>query len=137
MLTYDFQISPWAPSIFFQKCMVGGFSLKIKDGLKWFRQFLRTYNILVTLHEKPYFPGSGISWKAQKDQTNITFTSPFWLKKRSYSNKRKAQNKNFLVAENMNFSVISKYHLFINFLSQKRLHFPSWKSSKQELFINW
>ena len=81
MLTYDFQISPWAPSIFFQKCMVGGFSLKIKDGLKWFRQFLRTYNILVTLHEKPYFPGSGISWKAQKDQANITFTSTFWLKK--------------------------------------------------------
>ena len=36
-----------------------------------------------TLHKKPYFSGSGISWKAQKDQLNITFTSTFWLKKRS------------------------------------------------------
>ena len=26
-----------------------------------------------TLHEKPYFPGSRISWKAQKDQVNIIF----------------------------------------------------------------
>ena len=33
------------------------------------------------LHKKPYFPGPGISWKAQKDQVNITFTSTFWLKK--------------------------------------------------------
>ena len=37
-----------------------------------------------TLHEKPYFPGPGISWKAQKDQVNIIFPSAFWLKKRSY-----------------------------------------------------
>ena len=28
---------------------------------------------LVSLDEKPYFPGSGRSWKAQKDQVNITF----------------------------------------------------------------
>ena len=126
MLTYDFQISPLAPSIFFQKCMVGGFSLKIKDGLKWFRQFLRTYNILVTLHEKPYFPGSGISWKAKKDQANITFTSTFWLKKRPYSHHRKAQNKNF--------SVISKYHLSSNFFSQKTATFSITEKLKTRTF---
>ena len=33
----------------------------------------------VVLHEKPYFPGSGISQKAQKDQVNIIFTSTFCL----------------------------------------------------------
>ena len=48
----------------------------------------------------------------------------------------KAQSKNFLVAQNMNFSVISKYDLSSNFLSEKRPHFPSLKSSKQEHFSN-
>ena len=37
-----------------------------------------------SLHEKPYFPSPGISWKAQKDQVNIIFPSTFWLKKRPY-----------------------------------------------------
>ena len=37
---------------------------------------------LVALHEKPSFPGSGISWRAQKDQVNTTCTSTFWLKER-------------------------------------------------------
>ena len=87
-----------------------------------------------SLHNKLYFLGSGISWKAQ-DQTNITFTSTFWLKKAA-SHHRKAQNKNFLIAQNMNFSVISKYDPSSNFLSEKRPHFPSLKSSKQEHFSN-
>ena len=33
------------------------------------------------LHEKPYFPGTGIAWKAQKDQVNSIFTSTLWIKK--------------------------------------------------------
>ena len=37
-----------------------------------------------SLHEKPYFPSPRLSWKAQKDQVNITFPSTFWLKKRPY-----------------------------------------------------
>ena len=43
-------------------------------------------------------------------------------------NQRKVQNKKF--------SVISKYHLSINALAQKRPHFSSPKGSKQELFSN-
>ena len=31
---------------------------------------------------KSYFPGPGISWKAEKDQVNIIFPSPFCLTKR-------------------------------------------------------
>ena len=88
------------------------------------------------LHEKPYFPGPGISWKTQKKQVDIIFTSSFWLKKDRILHHRKVQNKNFSVAQNKNFSVISKYHLSINFLSQKRPYFPPLKSSKQELFSN-
>ena len=81
--------------------------------------------MIFTLHEKPYFPGPGISWKAQKGQVNIIFPSTFWLKKDSISYHQKVQNKNF--------SVTNKYHLSINFLTQKRQYFPSLKSSKEEL----
>ena len=70
-----------------------------------------------------------------KDQANIIFTSTFWLKK-SIFHHQKVQSKNFLAAQNNNFSVISKYHLSINFLSQKKTYFPSPKSSKQERFSN-
>ena len=84
--------------------------------------------LFLTLHEKPYFPGPGISWKAPKDQADIIFTSAFCLKKDRISNHRKVQNKDF--------SVNSKNHLSINFLSQKRPYFPFPKSSKEELFSN-
>ena len=57
------------------------------------------------LHEKPYFPGPGISQKTQRYQVNITFISTFWIKKDCISRHRKAQNKNF--------SVISKYLISI------------------------
>ena len=36
------------------------------------------------LHEKPYFPGPGISRKTQKYQVNIIFISILWNKKRLY-----------------------------------------------------
>ena len=80
-------------------------------------------NKILTLHKKPSFPSPRISWKAQKDQVNITFTSTFWLKKDRIFHHRKAQNKNL--------SVTSKYHLSINFLPQKIPYFPSPKNSKQ------
>ena len=31
----------------------------------------------LSLHRKLYFPDPGISWKAQKDEVNIIFTSTF------------------------------------------------------------
>ena len=68
-------------------------------------------------------------WKAQKDQENFIFPSTFWLNKNRISHHRKVQNKKF--------SVTSKYHLSINFFTQKNPpYFPSPKSSKQELFSN-
>ena len=81
---------------------------------------------IYSLHEKPYFPSPGISWKAQKDQVNIIFPSTFWFKKYPISHLQKVQSENF--------SVISNYHFSINFLAQKRPHFPSPDSSKQDLF---
>ena len=48
-----------------------------------------------SLPEKTYFRGPGISWKAQKEQENLTFTSAFWLKKDRISHNQKVQNKNF------------------------------------------
>ena len=71
--------------------------------------------MIFTLHEKPYFPSPGISWKAQKGQ----------VRKDRISHHQKVQNKTFLVT--------SKYHLSINFLTQKRPYFSSPKSSKEEL----
>ena len=64
------------------------------------------------MREKPYFPSPGISWKALKDQVNIIFQSTFWLKKGRISHHQKVKNKNF--------SVTSKYHFSINFLTQKK-----------------
>ena len=49
----------------------------------------------MSLHGKPYFPGSGISWKAQKDQVNITFTSTFWLKKTVFPITEKLKTRTF------------------------------------------
>ena len=79
-----------------------------------FHPFVQEHHLccLITLREKPYFPCPGISWKAQKDQVSIIFPSTFWLKKRPYFPSPKSSNKNF--------SVISKYHLSINFLAQKK-----------------
>ena len=77
------------------------------------RFFIPHYQALC---KDPYFSRPGISWRAQKNQVNII------------SHHRKVQNKNF--------SVTSKYHLSINFLTQKRPYFPSSKSSKQGLFSN-
>ena len=70
-------------------------------------QFHKNFSFYIqTLHEKPYFPGPRISWKAQKNQVNITFSSTFWLKKDriEISKDRKVQDKNL--------SVTSKYNLF-------------------------
>ena len=39
---------------------------------------------LDSLLKKPYFSGPGVSWKAQKNQLNITFPSTFQLKQRPY-----------------------------------------------------
>ena len=72
----------------------------------------------ISLHERPYFQSPGISRKSQKDLVNIIFH--LWLKRDRISHLRKVQNKDF--------SVISKYHLFINFSSPKIL--------KQDLFSN-
>ena len=73
----------------------------------------RLYNFVyhLKLREKPYFPSPGISLRARKDQVNIIFPSNFWFKKGRISHHRKVQNKDF--------SVISKYHISINFLAQK------------------
>ena len=49
-----------------------------------------------SLHEKPYFPSPGISWKAQKDQVNIIFPSTFWLKKRPYFPSPKSSKQELL-----------------------------------------
>ena len=65
---------------------------------------------LKTLHEKPYFPGPGVSWKAQKGQVIISFPSTILAqKKNAFSIFEKFKNRNF--------SVISKYHLSINCLA--------------------
>ena len=79
-----------------------------------------------SLHEKPCFLSPAISWKAKKDQVNIIFPSTFWLKKRLYSHHWKVQNKNF--------SLTSKYHLSISFLTQKKTVFPTTEKFKTRTF---
>ena len=68
--------------------------------------------MLMKLHEKPYSPSPAISWKAKKKRkVSVIFLLSFWLKKRPYLESLKSSNKNF--------SVINKYHIYMNFLSQK------------------
>ena len=120
----------------------------------------------LTLHEKLYFPGPGISWTVQKAKVDITFASTLWLKKTVFpitemfktrtfwqpitKNFQQSVNiifpssfclkkdriSHYIKVQNQNFLVISKYQLFINFLPQKRPHFPFPKSSKQKFFSN-
>ena len=90
----------------------------------------------ISLHEKPYFPGPGIYQKAQRDQLNIIFPSTFWVKERPNFLTPKSLKQKLFKAQNMNFPVISKYHLFIKFLTQKRPYFLSPENSKQELSSN-
>ena len=67
-----------------------------------------------TLHEKPHFPGPGISWKAKKSQVNIIFPSTFWLKKYQIFHPEKFQNKNFFVISKHGIlKKISSYRFFI------------------------
>ena len=113
--------------------------------------------IRITLREKPYFPGPGISKKAQKDHVNIIFPLTFWLKKHRISFHRKVQNKNFSVTskyhfsinfltqkkdrisnhrkvQNKNFPVISKYHISVNFLAPEKTVFPISEKAKARPF---
>ena len=110
-----------------------------------------------TLREKPYFPSPTISWKAQKDQVNIIFSSIFWLKKRPYfpSPRRSKQElhinqyissfhqlldskkdriSHHRKVQNKNFSIISKYYLSINFLALKKTVFPIPEKIKTRTF---
>ena len=79
-----------------------------------------------SLHEKPYFPSPGISWKAQKalkaQEVNVIFPSTLWLKKRSCFPSPKGSKQEL--------SVISKYHLSINLLAQKKTVCPISKKIK-------
>ena len=67
------------------------------------------------LHEKPYFPSPGTSWKAQKDQVNTIFASDFWLIKDRIPHLRKDQNKNFSVISKHSIPCYKKYHLIVFF----------------------
>ena len=116
-----------------------------------------TYITAHTLREKPYFPSPTISWKAQKDQVNIIFSSIFWLKKRPYfpSPRRSKQElhinqyissfhqlldskkdriSHHRKVQNKNFSIISKYYLAVNVLAQKKTVFPIPENIKTRTF---
>ena len=54
------------------------------------------YQMVLTLHEKPYFPSPRISWKVKKDQVNIICPSNFWMKKRPYFQSPKRSKQELL-----------------------------------------
>ena len=113
---------------------------------------------ILTLHEKLYLPGPILSWRAQKDQVNITFTSTFWLKKTVFPITEKLKTRTFQQPvsiifpstfclkkirifhpwkiQNSNILVISNIMFSPTFVSKKRPHFPFPKSWKQEPFSN-
>ena len=123
----------------------------------WKTAFKKFEVIYLTLRKKPYFPSPGIWWKAQKGQVNIIFPSTFWLKKRPYfpspkSSKQELLSNQYISSfhqlldlkkdrishhqkvQNKNFSVISKYHLSINFLDEKKTVFPIPEKIKTRTF---
>ena len=68
---------------------------------------------------KIVFPRSSNIMKSSKRTSKHYLYINFLAKKDFIFHHRKAQSKNFLVAQTKNFSVISKYHLSIDFLSKK------------------
>ena len=53
------------------------FLINFKKSILAFTLILDFLGIETALHQKPYFPNPGISWKAKKYQVNIIFPSPF------------------------------------------------------------
>ena len=83
---------------------------------------------ILTLHEKLYLPGPILSWRAQKDQVNITFTSTFWLKKTVFPITEKLKTRTFQQPVSIIFPS--------TFCLKKIPYFPSLKNSKQQHFSN-
>ena len=81
----------------------------------------------IPLHEKPYFENLGISWKVQKHQVNVIYSSTFLAR-------RKDRISHHQKAENKNFPVISKYHLSSRFWLNKRPYLTSRKKFKTSTF---
>ena len=69
----------------------------------------------MTTKRKTVFPRSWNIMESPKKSSRYYRYINFLAKKDCISHHRKFQNKNFSAAQNKNFSVISKYHLFINF----------------------
>ena len=55
---------------------------------------LQSLKLKVALREKPYLPGPGMSWKTQKDEANVIFSSTFWLKKNAFPIAEKLKTSN-------------------------------------------
>ena len=86
-----------------------------------FKSYMAISRLTVALHEKPYFLSSGISWKAKKDQVNIIFPSTFHHQLPSFHRllgSKRDRISHYRKVHNKNISVISKYHLYINFMAQ-------------------
>ena len=111
--------------------------LKQESDLCVFLETIQCSEVAITAR-KTVFPRLWNIMESSKRPTKYYLYINFLAKKKDrISDHQKAQHKNFSEAQNMSFSVISKYDLSINFLSHKRPHFPSRKSSKQELLGNW
>ena len=86
------------------------------------------YNVITA--PKQYFLSPGISWKAQKYQTNTIFPSTFRTKNRSnFPSQRSSKQEFFPYSVNMVFHpCLRKYHL-IGFLRTERSSFSVLKTS--------
>ena len=81
------------------------------------------------------FPRSWNIMESSKRPSKYYLYINFLPKKIPYFPSLKSSNKNFSVTQNKNFSVISKYHLSINFLLQKDSIFHPGKVQNKNISV--
>ena len=92
--------------------------------------------IIITrlMHKKPYFQSSGVSWKAQKDEVNIIFSSTFWLKTRPcFPSPKSSKQEIFSVIRKHGIPRYRKNHLIIFWGTENTL---SWFLKHHARFVN-
>ena len=75
------------------------------------------------LHQKPYYACPWISWKVKKYQTNIIFSSNFWIKNTVFPISEKFNTRNFQQSVNMVFH--AKENIISTFWIKTKLYYPS------------
>ena len=100
--------------------------LQYQRKLKWPSKY-HLFNSFLAVEETVFPIAKNFKTKIFQESVNAIFLLTFWFKKDLISHPRTVQNKNF--------SVISKYHISINFLAREKTVFFISENVKKKNFL--